>query len=547
MRKKLLSLLTVLCLVLGMLPATALAAEYADLAKELGYSEEEVAMYIDEDTELSEDVEGLIIVVAPVKVTVKGAKLATGLVVVPDAEGATVTLGENADVNAVIVMAKAEVTVEETAVAASVTVTAPEASVTVAGTVETVTLAEEAENAVVTVAETAKVETVEVAAPAAAVEVVGEVKTVAVQETAAAATVTVAETATVSALEVAAPDVKADVAGTVESVTVAETATGAELAVAETATVTEVTDATGELTVSGDGAANVTVTDSSTPAEDEKGNEDKTDDAGETVVPNLPIIDNHKADPGFTVAPLVDQGGDTPLVDEGSYSASVTNGSADNEFRVVISAKNLEKHQGTTGNMPEGYWVGLAIPKQENYSYYLIRCGAGSTEKSPLTPDYVSWEDGGKFYDTFYFNVENFEGNTDNQYQIGVVAGENAATSTLEPEFIIDLAFDVTLADEESSGSGNGGTGSGTTTTPGGSGTTTTPEGSGTTTTPEGSGTTTTPEGSGTTTTPEGSGTTTTPGGSGTTTTPEGSGTTTTPGGSGTTTTPDNTTPDANS
>ena len=72
MRKKLLSLLTFLCLVLGMLPATALAAEYADLAKELGYSEEEVAMYIDEDTELSEDVEGLIVVVAPVKVTVKG-------------------------------------------------------------------------------------------------------------------------------------------------------------------------------------------------------------------------------------------------------------------------------------------------------------------------------------------------------------------------------------------------------------------------------------------------------------------------------------------
>ena len=464
MRKKLLSLLTVLCLVLGMLPATALAAEYADLAKELGYSEEEVAMYIDEDTELSEDVEGLIIVVAPVKVTVKGAKLATGLVVVPDAEGATVTLGENADVNAVIVMAKAEVTVEETAVAASVTVTAPEASVTVAGTVETVTLAEEAENAVVTVAETAKVETVEVAAPAAALEVVGEVKTVAVQETAAAATVTVAETATVSALEVAAPDVKADVAGTVESVTVAETATGAELAVAETATVTEVTDATGELTVSGDGAANVTVTDSSTPTEDEKGNEDKTDDAGETVVPNLPIIDNHKADPGFAVAPLVDHSGDTETeITPTTYTPVVSNGAADNEFRVVIKAEGLEKH--TAANNQEHAWVGLAIPKQDNYSYYLIRLtGENANQKTTLDAD-ATWTNpnNGITYDTFYFNTDNFVGDTSDKFQIGVVAGENAATSTLEPEFVINLAFDVTLADEESSGSGGGSTEGGNT------------------------------------------------------------------------------------
>lgn len=283
MKKKLLSVLLALTMMLTVLPVSAMAAELTEDQKSTlvaqGYSEEEIAnaIFISEDTELTEDVEGLIIIVAPVKVTIKGAKLTTGLLIAPGAKGASVVLGESANVNAVIVMDTAEVTVEEKAVAASVTVTAPEAKVAVAGEVKTVTVAAEAEKAAVTVAETAKVDTVEVAAPAAAVEVAGAVASVAVAETAAGASVAVAETATVSALEVAAPDVKADVAGTVESVTVAETATGAELAVAETATVTEVADSTGALTVSGDGAANVTVTDTTAepveptePAEEDK-------------------------------------------------------------------------------------------------------------------------------------------------------------------------------------------------------------------------------------------------------------------------------------
>ena len=458
MRKKLLSLLTVLCLVLGMLPTTAFAA-----AAE-AYEKNEVARVITTDTEIAEDIDGLVLVDAPCKVTVKDAKLSVGIVVSPDAAGAEVILTGTTEAAEVVVLSASSVKVEETATATSVTVDAAEATVEVAGTAAEVIVTENAEKTAVTVAETAKVETVSVAAPAAAVEVVGEVKTVAVAETAAAATVTVAETATVSALEVAAPDVKADVAGTVESVTVAETATGAELAVAETATVTEVTDATGELTVSGDGAANVTVTDSSTPTEDEKGNEDKTDDAGETVVPNLPIIDNHKADPGFAVAPLVDHSGDTETeITPTTYTPVVSNGAADNEFRVVIKAEGLEKH--TAANNQEHAWVGLAIPKQDNYSYYLIRLtGENANQKTTLDAD-ATWTNpnNGITYDTFYFNTDNFVGDTSDKFQIGVVAGENAATSTLEPEFVINLAFDVTLADEESSGSGGGSTEGGNT------------------------------------------------------------------------------------
>lgn len=426
MKKKLLSVLLALTMMLTVLPVSAMAAELTEDQKAAleaqGYSEEEIAnaVYIDEDTELTEDVEGLIIIVAPVKVTVKGAKLATGLLVLPGAKGAAVVLGENADVNAVIVMDTAEVTVEEKAVAASVTVTAPEAKVAVAG----------------------------------------EVKAVTVAETAAGASVAVAENATVSTLEVAAPDVKAEVAGTVESVTVAETATGAELAVAENATVTEVTDNTGALTVSGDGAANVTVTDTTAePAEDDKkdeeepeedkkdeeepAEEDKKDENNSTsTVP--PLVDNHKKDPGFTVAPQVDKEGNTPLSD--TYSLSVSNGAEDNEFRVVIKATNVVKHTATEGGMPEGYWVGLAIPKQDNYSYYLINCSTG-VQTDSLSPDSTYTGDNGVTYDTFYFNMgvagRANDGGVTDFFQLGVLSGDN-----MDPDYIIDIAFDATLKPE---------------------------------------------------------------------------------------------------
>lgn len=377
MRKKLLSLLTVLCLVLGMLPATAMAA---GIAAELGYSEDEVAMYISEDTDLTEDVEGLIIVTAPVKVTIKGAKLTTGLVIAPGAEGAAVTLSENADVNAVIVMAKAEVTVEETAVAETVTVTAPETKVSVAGEVKVVNVAEEAEKTTVSVAETAKVETVTVSAPAAAVEVSGEVASVAVAETAAGAAVTVAETATVKTYEVAAPDVKTEVAGTVESVKVAETATGNELAVTETAKVAEVTDATGELTVSGDGAANVTVTDSTTPAGD-TADEEAAGDNSNIDLPPVVIQPEEKTAPagapqGNLVTAPIGKDNATNYKLEVSDVTTQYSGDANAVYNVKIHAENVK--QTTSGNPPsngstgtKANWVGIGIPVSTdgNYAY----------------------------------------------------------------------------------------------------------------------------------------------------------------------------------
>ena len=464
MRKKLLSLLTVLCLVLGMLPATAMAAEFADLAAELGYEESEIAQYVSEDTEITADADGLVLVVAPVSVTVKDAKLSTGLLVAPGAEGAKVILSEGADVNAVIVMAKADVTVEEKAVAASVTVTAPETTVAVAGEVKTVTVAEEAEKTAVTVAETAKVETVEVSAPAAAVEVVGEVASVSVTETAAAATVTVAENATVSTLEVAAPDVKADVAGTVESVTVAETATGAELAVSETATVTEVTDNTGELTVSGAGASNVTVTDTTAdPTEEDKDDAEEDEDDASIFIPDLIITDTHMADPGIKKAPLEDHSQSNPIPSDvlnASQSISVTNGENDNEFNVVITARDLYWHANSENAPFKASWVGLAIPKctEEGYTYqyYQLKVGTTPDESSPLgalktpTNEYTDTQTGIS-YDTFYYGFPGPSFVSDGAfYQLSAVKVPTGGTSdaaTLEPEFVLNIAFDITMKD----------------------------------------------------------------------------------------------------
>lgn len=391
MRKKLLSLLTVLCLVLGMLPATAMAA---GIAADLGYSEDEIAMYVSEDTELTEDVDGLVLVVAPVTVTVKGASLTSGLVVAPDAAGAKVTLDEGANVNAVVVMAAAEVTVAETATAATVTVSASESTVTIAGEVKAVNVAAEAEKATVTVAETAKVETVEVAAPAAAVKVEGEVKTVTVAETAAGAAVTVAETATVAALEVAAPEVKAEVAGTVESVKVAETATGAELAVAGTAKVAEVTDATGELAVSGDGAANVTVTDTTTtPAGDDKKDEETSGETNEGTEqsprPNTPVIDDTESAPAaapqgkLTTAPIGEENAKNYKLTISDMTTKYA-GDADAVYNVKIHAEEVKQTTNPSGVTAN--WVGIGIPISADgnyaYKYYTL-----TRWRSDATPD----------------------------------------------------------------------------------------------------------------------------------------------------------------
>jgi len=436
-----------------MLPTTAFAA-----AAE-AYEKNEVARVITTDTEIAEDIDGLVLVDAPCKVTVKDAKLSVGIVVSPDAAGAEVILTGTTEAAEVVVLSASSVKVEETATATSVTVDAAEATVEVAGTAAEVIVTENAEKTAVTVAETAKVETVSVAAPAAAVEVVGEVKTVAVAETAAAATVTVAETATVSALEVAAPDVKADVAGTVESVTVAETATGAELVVAETATITEVTDATGELTVSGDGADKVTVNDTTASEEEEEDEEDEDEEITNPDVPFIPPVVETKqvkicwspqgsGDQSDALSGTHTLNGVTMSSENGPKTTTTTatvqdDGSA--RASVNITATDVEKHETSSGSGGQGYWIGFGVPLPEGgtyeeannttvenapYKYYVIEKKADANWDVSGAANRV-YEVDNTFFNTLYFNIPEIPAETDSATsEYIVVVTENATEKT---------------------------------------------------------------------------------------------------------------------
>lgn len=448
MKKKLLSVLLALTMMLTVLPVSAMAVDLTEDQKTAleaqGYTAEQLEeleaneqiMVVSEDTVLEEDYDGLILVVGKCTVTVRGAKVGVGMIVLPGAQDAKVVLESSANVNAVVVLDKAEVVVEAEAQATYLTVAAPEAAVTVSGAVEKLTVDEAAEAAQVTVAETATVAAVTVSAPEVKAEIAGTVTEVAVTETAAGASVAVAETAAVSTLAVAAPDVKAEVAGTVESVTVAETATGAELAVAETATVTEVTDNTGALTVSGDGAANVTVTDTTAeptePAEDDKKDEeepaDKTDSTDRTDADaDMPIVSAEKTlaekvGEGIGAAPLDDHGytagGDvnkngsydkigTPTSGNAadranglaaSYNATTTQ-TGENTFDVHVVGTEVLAHGNS--NNDGGCYIGIAIPVEAGYSYTYCLVDNDGT-KNP-TYKISSFIENDVNYDTFYW------------------------------------------------------------------------------------------------------------------------------------------------
>ena len=207
----------------------------------------------------------------------------------------------------------------------------------------------------------------------------------------------------------AAPDVKADVAGTVESVTVAETATGAELVVAETATITEVTDATGELTVSGDGADKVTVNDTTASEEEE---EDEEEDLTGPVDLPWQVETPTCTGPRITWAPMVDHAGETETeIENVQIGEPVVTPTGDNRASVTLNAQDLPKHTGTNGKGP-AYWIGFGIQKEEGttYKYYVLQKNddgtvpADGTWVTPTVPSF-SVENVGTF-DSLYFSVD---------------------------------------------------------------------------------------------------------------------------------------------
>lgn len=452
MRKKLLSLFVVFCMLLGMVPAI-FANEITDA---LGIKEEDVSRYVSENTVLTENVEGLVLVTAPVRVTIDGAKLATGIVLAPSAGDATVTITNAADVNAVVVLSEATVTIEASAAVANIDVSAANAdvevagtvgsitveadaagaqvvvaqaatvntvavaaanvSVDVAGTVSTVSVAQTAASAKVTVEQTATVSTVSVAGSNASVDVAGSVRTVTVSQTAASANINVEKSATVSNVNVAAENVTVEVSGTVENVNVSESATGAQLVVDADATVSKVTDATGELDVSGSGSDNVTV---SAPADDDDDNDEPAEEPADTTPDNNQTPDGEQTDgntwtgneevdvewiKNIKKAPLEDHSSNNKETGSiTSVEASVTKGGIkDKEYDINISG-NVKAHQGGDGaDNTDVKWVGIAIPKDivVEANNAVASADTSADEQSTTTKYYffIIYQDGNEGY-----------------------------------------------------------------------------------------------------------------------------------------------------
>lgn len=419
MHKKLLSLFVVLCMVLGMVPAV-LAASLED------FTDAEVAMYVDKDTTLKEAVEGLVVVTAPVKVIVDGAKLTAGIAILEEAAGAEVDITGEADVNAVVVLADATVVIEEKASIKAVSVAAPAADVEVAGKVDTISVESDAAGAKVAVKETATVTTVSVSAPKAEVAVAGKVQAVQVKEAAAAAKVTVEKTATVTTVEVAAPDTAIDVAGTVENVEVAESATGAELVVEEGAAIEEVTDATGGLEVSGEGAGNVTVTDTAAPAEEKKENKPAASNSeSSSVTDPAPAQTTRRSPKSFVKSgvtlPQIDQANIGPwrYDEEGNGTPGDVNKWGDGHLTVTGSNLHFDATDIPTHfnqSQTAARWVGVAIPKAEGYTCYVIKRNNDGTYHAD-----VMYDDGEQYIK--YWDADKA---VEGQYYVGILTSETA-------------------------------------------------------------------------------------------------------------------------
>lgn len=455
MRKKIVSTLLALCMVLSLLPITVFAAELteaqkADL-KAQGYTDEQIenVLIIEEDTEIDADEERLVVVLNPgVTVTVKGAKLATGIVVAPGAVDAKVVLAAESDVNAVVVLEKAEVTLEENSKATYVTVAAAEATVSVSGEAEKVTVNEVAEKATVTVTASAAVSEMTVAAPETKAEIAGTVTTVTVAETATSAATTVTSTGKVTDVAVAAPSAATEISGTVTTVAVAETAKGASTTVGASGSVTNVTVDAPETTITANGTVeNVTVGENATDTSLNGNPGNVSDNSGNVIDTNKPVEPETPSNPstgddtpvqlpqtkaeeiasGIIAAPLDDHRTEKNL--NGLIKNTTGNGAAQanglasyynvtskqdgskatSTFDVVIVAKDLVAHENTAGQVYA--WVGISIPVKDGWvnSYMTVAANGDKT----AVEDVINWTAAnGQQYNTFYYAFGKGSGNT---------------------------------------------------------------------------------------------------------------------------------------
>lgn len=461
MRKKILSVLLALCMVLTLLPVAAFAAKLTDaqvadlkakgytdaqieeIQKQIADYESDEIVLVFEDTVIDQAESRLVLVVGKCNVEVSAA-LETGIVVAPGAADAKVALKAGADVNAVVVLDKAEVVVEKDAKAANVTLAAAEAAATVEGSVDTVAVNEAAEKATVTVAEGAAVAAVEVAAPEAKADIAGTVSTVVVAETAKGAETAVASTATVSAVTVAAPEAKTDVAGTVSSVTVAETAEGAATTVSGTVDSVAVDAPNTKTDVAETGSVgSVNVGENATGTEI---NAADGANVGEVTDPAGNNSGNTAADPEPSASPSASPAPAPEEPDPVDPSTPGTGPSTSTASVIVIAS-------GSSASVAGKGTVGIAIPVAEgkHYVYCVItKDGNNVTSVTLKTPSSVSKDqlaelDG--YVEETNYDVLTFDLSTEEKEGTTIILKEEVAEGTTTSD--VKAKFDALQAATE--------------------------------------------------------------------------------------------------
>lgn len=301
--------------------------------------------------------------------------------------GGDVTVAADVSGSVTVSAEGAGVTVAENAVVGTVAVSGGSAAVTVEAdaSVSTLAVAESASGASVTVAADAAVETVTVAAPESSVTVSGSVGAVEAAETAGNADITVGAGATVDSITTAAAGTDITVSGTVETVTVAATAGETTVTANRGAEITSVDNSAEDVTVSGTGTVETVTTTGNNTAVNTNGTQltvgegvtgttenNKKVDAGETTTTKRPSSGGGGSSSGggstgpttstvsgVTPAILADQTAGSTEALITNYNVTATQRSDRNYVDVAVAGTDLAYHQNANG--AKGYWVGFAV------------------------------------------------------------------------------------------------------------------------------------------------------------------------------------------
>ena len=161
------------------------------------------------------------------------------------------------------------------------------------------------------------------------------------------------------------------------------------------------------------------------------------DMSGVTFDNPLPLISD--INEGINVATLhdtADVSADGELVKAGTYSASAET-TADGTNVIRVTAEDLVYHQAGDG-AGMGYWVGVAIPVQENVvTSYKQHAVEGEIVYNSNPDNHLFNAEGRKTHDTFYFNVKNMTDGKDMLYV------RYAASDAVDEKDVVEYAYEV--------------------------------------------------------------------------------------------------------